>query len=190
MTCKSKVQKINNTLTGNKQKLFLKPPRSLPASVMKRKQSQEFVLRMPLKMGCLKIAKVELWQKYKKIKNSKQTQKRLCVKSDCVTVELLSVRYQNPSTLKKCILLIVISIRCSIFTVQNLTKEAVSAFVSWGVGGGGLYSSAQFNSGLETVFVWFLRHYIQFESQMRWCLLSGLKIFSWGRSHRCCLANS
>lgn len=102
---------------------------------MKRKQSQEFVLRMPLKMGCLKIAKVELWQKNKKIKNSKQTQKRLCVKSDCVTVELLSVRYQNPSTLKKCILLIVISIRCSIFTVQNLTKEAVSAFVSWGVGG-------------------------------------------------------
>lgn len=73
----------------------------------------------------------------KKIKNSKHTQKRLCVKSVCVTVELLSVRYQNPSTLKKNILLIVISIRCSIFTVQNLTKESVSAFVSWGVGWGG-----------------------------------------------------
>lgn len=78
MTCKSKVQKINNTLTGNKQKLFLKPPRSLPASVMKRKQSQEFVLRMPLKMGCLKIAKVELWQKNKKFKAN--TKEALCKK--------------------------------------------------------------------------------------------------------------
>lgn len=81
MTCKSKVQKINNTLTGNKQKLSLKPHRILPASVMKRKQSQSFVLRMPSKMGCLKIAKVGLWQKNKKFKA--HTKEALCKKWLC-----------------------------------------------------------------------------------------------------------
>lgn len=187
MTCKSKVQKINNTLTGNKQKLFLKPPRSLPASVMKRKQSQEFVLRMPLKMGCLKIAKVELWQKNKKNKKFKaNTKVALCKKwlryrgtPECSIPKSL---YTQKMYFTYCHFNQVFHLHCAEFNKRG-------CFSIRGVGGW-LYSSAQFNSGLETVFVWFLRHYIQFESQMRWCLLSGLKIFSWGRSRRCCLANS